>query len=113
MKEKIRKLACEHGGFLQEVKSFKTSIQRQITEHFPPGWANRGMASSRFRIPALSASLDNVQLHLLAPADTMQRERFRELILKRKMGEFAGRLLTRPIQWGSVDRLLLGCRWQR
>ena len=40
------------------------------------------MANSRFRIPALSEQhvLDNVQLHLLAPADTMLRERFRELM---------------------------------
>jgi hypothetical protein len=40
------------------------------------------MASSRFRIPALSEQhvLDNVQLHLLAPADTLLRERFRELM---------------------------------
>ena len=40
------------------------------------------MASSRFRIPALSEQhvLDNVQLHLLAPADTLERERFRELM---------------------------------
>jgi hypothetical protein len=40
------------------------------------------MASSRFRIPALSEQhvLDNVQLHLLTPADTMLRERFRELM---------------------------------
>jgi len=40
------------------------------------------MASSRFRIPALSEQhvLDNVQLHPLAPADTLLRERFRELM---------------------------------
>ena len=40
------------------------------------------MATSRFRIPALSEQhvLDNVQLHLLAPADTLLRERFRELM---------------------------------
>ena len=40
------------------------------------------MANSRFRIPALSEQhvLDKVQLHLLAPADTMLRERFRELM---------------------------------
>ena len=40
------------------------------------------MANSRFRMPALSEQhvLDNVQLHLLAPADTLLRERFRELM---------------------------------
>ena len=40
------------------------------------------MASSRFRMPALCEQqvLDNGQLHLLAPADTLLRERFRELM---------------------------------
>lgn len=40
------------------------------------------MANTRFRMPALSEQqvLDNVQIHLLAPADTLLRERFRELM---------------------------------
>jgi len=40
------------------------------------------MATSRFRMPALSEQqvLDNVQLRLLAPDDTLERERFRGLM---------------------------------
>jgi hypothetical protein len=40
------------------------------------------MTNSRFRMPALSEQqvLDNVQFHLLAPTDTLLRERFRELM---------------------------------
>lgn len=40
------------------------------------------MVSSRFRIPDLSEQqvLDNVQLRLLVPGDTLERERFRELM---------------------------------
>ncbi len=40
------------------------------------------MADSRFRTPSLSEQqiLDRVQIHLLAPEDTLLRERFRDLI---------------------------------